>query len=97
MDTRLKDIVSRENRNVLFAFIGTQIFNIIVTFFIAWLMFGVVKPALWPTEVAEVKVEAPKPVVAAPQGMTIPVEPAATESDVDVIEYERLIPSEMEE
>ena len=97
MDTRLKDIVSRENRNVLFAFVGTQVFNIIVTFFIAWLMFGIVKPALWPAKVAKATVEAPKSVVAAPQGMTIPVEPAATQSDVDVVEYERLVPSESEE
>jgi uncharacterized integral membrane protein (TIGR00698 family) len=49
MDTRLKDIVSRENRRVLHAFLGAQAFNIIVTLFIAWLMFGVVKPMLWPT------------------------------------------------
>jgi uncharacterized membrane protein YadS len=47
MDTRLKDIVSRENRRPLFAFIGTQLFNIVATLFIAWLMFGVVKPAIW--------------------------------------------------
>lgn len=59
MDTRLKDIVSRENRNSLFAFLGAQIFNIIVTMLIAWLMFGIVKPALWPTHHAdEAKVEA---------------------------------------
>jgi uncharacterized membrane protein YadS len=47
MDTRLKDIVSRENRRSLFAFIGAQIFNIVVTLFIAWLMFGIIKPAIW--------------------------------------------------
>ena len=47
METRLKDIVSRENRRPLFAFIGAQIFNIVVTLFIAWLMFGVIKPAIW--------------------------------------------------
>ena len=47
MDTRLKDIVSRENRRPLFAFIGAQIFNIVVTLFIAWLMFGIIKPAIW--------------------------------------------------
>lgn len=44
MDTRLKDIVSRENRRILHAFLGTQIFNIIITGLIAWFMFGVVKP-----------------------------------------------------
>ena len=49
MDTRLKDIVSRENRNSLYAFLGAQCFNIIVTLLIAWSMFGIVKPALWPT------------------------------------------------
>ena len=48
MDTRLKDIVSRENRRILHAFIGTQVFNIIITGIIAWLLFGVVKPLLWP-------------------------------------------------
>lgn len=44
MDTRLKDIVSRENRKILHAFLGTQVFNIIVTGLIAWVMFGVIKP-----------------------------------------------------
>ncbi len=57
MDTRLKDIVSRENRNSLFAFLGAQCFNIIVTLLIAWLMFGIVKPALWPTTPETAKVE----------------------------------------
>ena len=47
MDTRLKDIISRENRRPLFAFIGAQLFNIVVTLCVAWLMFGVVKPAIW--------------------------------------------------
>ena len=46
MDTRLKDIVSKDNRNILYAFLGAQCFNIVVTFLVAWLMFGVVKPAL---------------------------------------------------
>lgn len=44
LDTRLKDIVSRENRNVLYAFLGAQMFNIVVTFLLAWLLFGVLKP-----------------------------------------------------
>ena len=90
MDTRLKDIVSRENRNVLFAFLGSQTFNIVVTFFIAWIMFGIVKPAVWPTEAEPQSVE--KTVTEAPSSnaMTIPVAPAPTESDVDVIEFERL-------
>ncbi|MBO5882049.1 MAG: putative sulfate exporter family transporter [Alistipes sp.] len=47
MDTRLKDIVSRENRRVLWSFVGAQLFNIVVTLFVAWLMFGIVKPAVW--------------------------------------------------
>ncbi|MBO7199250.1 MAG: putative sulfate exporter family transporter [Alistipes sp.] len=47
MDTRLKDIVSRENRRVLWSFVGAQLFNIMVTLLIAWLMFGIVKPAVW--------------------------------------------------
>ena len=41
MDTRLKDIVSRENRNILYAFLAAQCFNVVVTFFVAWLLFGV--------------------------------------------------------
>lgn len=44
LDTRLKEIVSRENRNVLWAFLGAQAFNIVVTFVIACLLFGVLKP-----------------------------------------------------
>lgn len=46
MDTRLKDIVSKDNRNILYAFVGTQLFNIIVTLIVAWLIFGIVKPSL---------------------------------------------------
>ena len=38
--------VMKDNRNILYAFLGTQCFNIVVTFLVAWLMFGVVKPAL---------------------------------------------------
>ena len=44
MDTRLKDIVSRENRRILHAFLGAQLFNIIVTGLIAWVIFGLLKP-----------------------------------------------------
>lgn len=44
LDTRLKDIVSRENRNALWAFLGAQAFNIVVTLVIACLLFGVLKP-----------------------------------------------------
>ncbi len=46
LDTRLKDIVSKENRNALYAFLGAQTFNIVVTLLLAWLLFGVVKPML---------------------------------------------------
>lgn len=42
MDTRLRDILSRENRNLLYAFLVAQCFNIVVTLFVAWLLFGVV-------------------------------------------------------
>ena len=47
MDTRLKDIVSRENRNILYTFLGAQLFNIIFTFFAAWVLFGIIKPLLF--------------------------------------------------
>lgn len=44
LDTRLKEIVSRENRSTLYAFLGAQCFNIVVTFLVAWLFFGILKP-----------------------------------------------------
>ena len=46
LDTRLKDIISRENRNVLWSFLAAQTFNIVVTFVIACLLFGLLKP-MW--------------------------------------------------
>ncbi|MBD9233799.1 MAG: putative sulfate exporter family transporter, partial [Alistipes onderdonkii] len=46
LDTRLKDIVSRENRNLLWAFLAAQAFNIVVTLLIALVLFGVLKPML---------------------------------------------------
>lgn len=46
LDTRLKDIVSRENRNVMKAFLAAQTFNIVATFLIAALLFGILKP-MW--------------------------------------------------
>lgn len=46
LDTRLKDIISRENRNVLWSFLAAQTFNIVVTFVIACLLFGLLKPVL---------------------------------------------------
>ena len=45
LDTRLKDIVSRENRSTLFAFLIAQAFNIVVTFVLAYILFGIVKPS----------------------------------------------------
>ena len=47
LDTRLKDIISKENRNVLFAFLTAQTFNIVATLLVAWVMFGIIKPMLW--------------------------------------------------
>ena len=44
LDTNLKEIVSRENRNTLFAFLIAQSFNIVVTGVLAYLLFGIVKP-----------------------------------------------------
>lgn len=46
LDTRLKEIVSRENRTLLRAFLAAQGFNIVVTFLFAALLFGVLKP-MW--------------------------------------------------
>ena len=46
LDTRLKDIISKENRNVLKAFLTAQCFNIMVTFIIACCLFGLLKP-MW--------------------------------------------------
>lgn len=46
LETRLKEIVSRENRSILWAFLTAQAFNIVVTLLIAWLFFGILKP-MW--------------------------------------------------
>ncbi len=46
LDTRLKEIVSKENRNALWAFLAAQTFNIVVTLVIARVLFGVLKPML---------------------------------------------------
>ncbi len=46
LDTRLKEIISKENRNVLYAFVGAQCFNIVVTLVIAYLLFGIINPML---------------------------------------------------
>ena len=92
MDTRLKDIISKENRNALYAFLGAQTFNICVTCLVAWLMFGIVKPAL-EGDKSEPVVEAVEEVAEASEA-TIAVEPAATESTVEVSEFEVLAPAE---
>ena len=46
LETKFSDIFSRENRKTLWAFLSAQGFNIIVTLVVAYLMFGVLKPAL---------------------------------------------------
>ena len=46
LETQIKDIVSRENRNVMWSFLTAQTFNILVTIIIACLLFGIVKPML---------------------------------------------------
>jgi uncharacterized integral membrane protein (TIGR00698 family) len=74
MDTRLKDIVSRENRRLLFSFIGAQLFNIVVAMFAAWFMFGIIKPALWPVTPKQTKptTESVKPTIPGlPEGFII--------------------------
>ena len=87
MDTRLKDIISKENRNVLKTFLGAQTFNIVVTMLIAWLMFGVVKPAVWPSEdKAENKTEEvinKEPLTADPAQIVLQDMGATTEEGVD--------------
>lgn len=42
LETRFKDIFSKENRNTLKAFLLAQGFNIVFTLGIAWLLFGVI-------------------------------------------------------
>lgn len=46
LDTRLKDIINKENRNIMWAFITAQGINIVVTLLIACLMFGIIKPLI---------------------------------------------------
>lgn len=46
LETRLREIVSKENRNILYGFLCAQCFNIVVTLIIASLFFGVLKPML---------------------------------------------------
>lgn len=44
LETRLKEIISRENRHLMWGFLTAQTFNILITFLIACLLFGVIKP-----------------------------------------------------
>lgn len=46
LETRFKDIFSKENRVPLKVFLTAQTFNIFITLLIAWLIFGVIKPLL---------------------------------------------------
>ncbi len=46
LETRIKDIFGKENRVPLKVFLTAQTFNIFVTLVIAYLIFGVIKPAL---------------------------------------------------
>ncbi len=47
LETRFKDIVSKENRKTLWAFLTAQGFNIIVTLIVAWILFGWLKPLIY--------------------------------------------------
>ena len=44
LETRFKEIFSKENRVPLKVFLTAQTFNIFATLLVAWLLFGVVKP-----------------------------------------------------
>ncbi len=46
LETRLKDILGKENRVPLKVFLTAQTFNIFVTLLIAYIIFGVIKPVL---------------------------------------------------
>mgnify|MGYP003375751911 CR=1 FL=1 len=46
LETRFKEIFSKENRVPLKVFLIAQGFNIIVTLLVAWLIFGIVKPMI---------------------------------------------------
>ena len=46
LETRLKDIFGKENRVPLKVFLTAQTFNIFVTLVIAYIIFGIIKPAL---------------------------------------------------
>ncbi len=46
LETKFSDIVSKENRKTLWAFLTAQGFNIIITLVVAYLLFGVLKPMI---------------------------------------------------
>ena len=46
LETRFRDIFSKENRRTFWAFMTAQMFNIVVTLIVAYLLFGVLKPYL---------------------------------------------------
>ncbi len=46
LETRFKDIFGKENRKPLWAFLIAQTFNIFVTLLVAWVIFGLIKPAI---------------------------------------------------
>lgn len=46
LETKLKDILGKENRVPLKVFLTAQTFNIFVTLLIAYIIFGVIKPVL---------------------------------------------------
>ena len=46
LETRFKEIFSKENRVPLKVFLIAQGFNILVTLFIAWVIFGIIKPMI---------------------------------------------------
>lgn len=46
LETRFKDIISKENRTPLKVFLTAQTFNIFVTLLVAYLIFGVLKPCI---------------------------------------------------
>ena len=46
LETRFKDIFSKENRTPLKVFLVAQTFNIVVTLAVAWVIFGIIKPML---------------------------------------------------
>ena len=45
-ETRFRDSFSKENRRTFWAFMTAQMFNIVVTLIVAYLLFGVLKPYL---------------------------------------------------